>query len=319
MMRTLFGVVGLALAASSVDAAPRLGVNLSGLEAGNSGALYYTHIPPAAADIALAKAIGVTLLRVPFHMQRIYPAIGGASVTNELAALKTTVDAILADPNATLILDDHGFGAQSGATLGTSPMTATALAAQWGSLLKSLGRVGDHRVLIGLQNEPHVVASWWTVAQAEITALRAARINNTISLDGPGYSAAYSWKTPPIVDPAKATYFEPHVYFDSDDSGTHNNCVAGSAARIDPAIADARAHGYKIIFGEIAFGADPSCVAVRKAVIAKFKASPNVFGVTFWTMGNFALYPHYMFGLTGPNKAQPSVLMTALLADWSAH
>ena len=316
-IRTILAVLAFALIPQWAIAAPRLGVNMSGLEASNGGALYYTHVPPAAADIALAKASGVTLYRVPFQMQRIFPTIGGPAVANEVAALKATTDAIMADPNAVVILDDHSFGSQSNMVLGTAPVTPTTVAAQWNSLLRALGRV-DRRSFIGLQNEPHKVGSWWTVAQAEVTALRAIRVENPISLDGPGYSAAYSWKTPPITDPARAIYFEPHVYFDSDDSGTHNNCVAGSDSRVDPVLADAKVHGYQVIFGEMAFGADPSCAAVRKAVLAKVKASPNVFGVTFWTLGNFALYPNYMFGLTGPTRNQPSVLMTALLADWNA-
>src|ERR1043166_7717965 len=166
-------------------------------------------------------------------------------------------------------------------------------------LFTAIGCNGDPRVIIGLQNEPYTLTAdaWWTAAQAAVNELRALGITNYISVSGAGYANANLWpqvngpRAAAFVDSADRTYFETHIYFDQWGSGTQRPCWPGSANRVDPAIHHAAANGYQLIFGELAFSDDPSCDAERAAATAKLLASTSVYGATFWTMGNFYLYP----------------------------
>jgi endoglucanase len=84
-------------------------------------------------------------------------------------------------------------------------------------------------VAYDLTNEPHDmgVANWATIAQAAITAIRANGDNKTIMIEGDSWANAYYWptlsgqQTPFISDPANNYYYEAHLYFDSDYSGTY--------------------------------------------------------------------------------------------------
>ncbi|MBB4858244.1 endoglucanase [Novosphingobium chloroacetimidivorans] len=305
-MRTLL-IVSLALAALPVSAKPLFGVNLSGLEASKGGRLGWSHIAPTREDIALAVKSGVKVARIPFKMDRVAP--GGYLDPIEFGALRVTVATVRAAGIRPLI-DDHSYGAQA---------NPTALASAWANIAREL----PSDVILGLQNEPHKRgADWWPFAQSVVADLRAAGVQNWLSVAGSGYSPANTWdraQGPHVLrfkDPLKRTYFEAHTYFDKWGSGTEAPCVPGSANRLNPVLRHAQANGYRVIIGELAFSADPSCDAVRSAAVAKIKESPAVYAVTFWTLGNFAMHPRYLFGLTGPGKGKPSVLLNKLVAEW---
>ncbi|MGD0362319.1 MAG: cellulase family glycosylhydrolase [Bryobacteraceae bacterium] len=79
-----------------------------------------------------------------------------------------------------------------------------------------------------LTNEPHDmgVANWSQIAQKVLTAIRANGDNKTIMIPGDGWSNATYWTTyngaaPFITDPANNYYYEAHLYFDSDFSGSY--------------------------------------------------------------------------------------------------
>ncbi|MBB4861101.1 hypothetical protein HNO88_004455 [Novosphingobium chloroacetimidivorans] len=305
-MRAVLAVL-LSLNAFPVAAKPLLGVNLSGLEASNGGKLGWSHVAPTPADIELAAWSGIKVARIPFKMDRVAPR--GFLDPAEFGALRAAVSNVRAAGMRPL-LDDHSYGAQA---------NPTALASAWARIAKAL----PAEVILGLQNEPYKRgADWWPFAQTVVSELRAAGVENWLSVAGSGYSPANTWdrvQGPNVArfkDPLKRTYFEAHTYFDKWGSGTEVRCAPGSASRLDPVLRHAQANGYKIIIGELAFSADPSCDAVRSAAIAKIKASPAVYAATFWTLGNFVMYPRYLFGLTGPLKGKPSVLLERLTAEW---
>jgi endoglucanase len=318
-------LLGLLLSPPSFAVSPPLlGVNLSGLESGKGGALGFSHVAPAAVDIALAYGRGIRLFRVPIRAVRLAPAIGAPVDPIEARALRETLDRILARPGTTVLIDWHDFGKSYGLPYGTTPWTPVTIAAHVARVLDATGRRNDPRVMVGLQNEPVAagVEGWWAAAQQVTLALRAAGIRNWLSVSGANYAAAAKWGgrngdfARQFTDPLRHTVFETHQYFDADGSGTASACVPGSERRLDPALRHAEANGYKLLIGELAFGNDSTCDAVRSAAIARIKASPAVYGVTFWTLGNFALYPRYVFGLSGPAKGQPSVLLDRLIRDW---
>ena len=83
-------------------------------------------------------------------------------------------------------------------------------------------------VAYDLTNEPHDmgVASWAAIAQAAVTAIRANGDQKTIMIEGNSWANATYWasdngSTPFISDPLNNYYYEAHLYFDSDFSGTY--------------------------------------------------------------------------------------------------
>jgi|ERR1035441_9576652 endoglucanase len=83
-------------------------------------------------------------------------------------------------------------------------------------------------VAYDLTNEPHDmgVANWGQIAQKAVTAIRNNGDNKTIMIPGDGWSNATFWSsyngaTPFISDSANNYYYEAHLYFDHDFSGTY--------------------------------------------------------------------------------------------------
>jgi endoglucanase len=79
-----------------------------------------------------------------------------------------------------------------------------------------------------LTNEPHDmgVANWGQIAQMALTAIRNNGDTKTIMIPGDGWSNATYWSTYNgnsafITDPANNYYYEAHLYFDHDFSGTY--------------------------------------------------------------------------------------------------
>jgi hypothetical protein len=323
MMRYLIAVA--ACLAAPTAAAPMFGVNLGGLEAGETGKLGWTHAAPARTNIDLAWEKGMRLFRIPIRAPRIMPMIGGSFDPAELAALKDTTDYILGK-GGTVLVDWHDFGASYGLPYGKGRWSVAAIVSLNVRILDAIGRRGSGRVIVGLQNEPFLagVAGWWSTVQDVVLGLRRAGVSNVLAVSGANYAAAGKWDgtngnyAAKFVDPLRRLVFETHVYFDKWSSGTASECVAGSANRLDPVLRRATADGYKVIVSEIAFSADASCNAVRTAALAKLRASNAVYGVTFWTLG--ALYPHpgYMFGLLVKGGGS-SVLLDRIVAGWMAR
>ena len=314
--------ISVAISTPAAAQTARLGVNLSGLEAAEGGALGWTHVAPTAADIDLALKNGVTLFRIPVRTYRLMPTIGGPLSSKEVAALKSATDRVLAQPGTEVIIDFHDYGRTKGNTFGSEIWNAKEIASFHDRLLTALGLRNSDRAILGLQNEPHLAKNWWVAAQAVTTELRRRGVTNMLSVSGTGYSTASQFErlqAPKIrvfVDPLNRTVFEPHAYHDKGGAGRYSGCVKGSESRIIAAIKSAEKNGYKILIGETAWGADANCDPVREKVIAAIKASPAVYGVTFWTLGNFALFPRYPFGLSGPTKGKASILFDRILREW---
>jgi len=94
-----------------------------------------------------------------------------------------------------------------------------------------------------LTNEPHDmgtdasgnVVDWGQIAQQVVTAIRNNGDTKTIMIEGDGwanptYWSTYNGDTAFIIDPANNYYYEAHLYFDSDFSGTYAETYAEELA-----------------------------------------------------------------------------------------
>lgn len=179
-------------------------------------------------------------------------------------------------------------------------------------------------VSYGLVNEPNHMSTmtWFSAAQAAVTAIRAAGSRQRIFVPGNGYTAASGWtsnyydyplpppadQTPrsnaygwlnangpgqPILDPANNIVAEVHTYLDSSEGGLADDITSVTAARdhVSVALNEAMANGYKIYLGEIGIyagsaGAGFTANDVWADFVSYFNANQGpIMGLSWWAGG----------------------------------
>lgn len=199
-----------------------------------------------------------------------------------------------------------------GGLVGSVAVPTAAFADFWAKMAANFK--GRPLISYGLVNEPNNMStmSWWASAQAAITAIRSAGSAQRIFVPGNGYSAASAWTAnfydtdvparsnaygwlnangagQPISDPLNNIVAEVHTYLDSDESGTHDDITAITAARDHIAVAlnEAVAHGYRIYLGEIGiYAGNASANAAWADFVAYFNANSGpLVGFTWWAGG----------------------------------
>ena len=188
--------------------------------------------------------------------------------------LKATIDYLLSkgvfillemfqqDPNAAANFGSTAYDTApcyKGTYIGSGAVTSAAFGDLWGKMAQLFSY--DQRIAFGLINEPHAVGSfttsvWFAAAQAAITAVRAAGINNWIWVPGMqwtdsgtfvsnGSAAAFLG----LTDPAKRMGVSVHNY-----NGLLG--VAGEPTNSMTAVTSwARANGVQIQVGELSVDA----------------------------------------------------------------
>jgi endoglucanase len=169
-------------------------------------------------------------------------------------------------------------------------------------------------VSYGLVNEPNNMSTmtWFSAAQAAITAIRATGSRQRIFVPGNGYTAASGWTSnyydtdptnpvsnaygwlhanggQPIFDPLNNIVAEVHTYLDSSEGGLADDITAITAARdhVSVALNEATAHGYKIYLGEIGiYAGNPNAYAAWADFVSYFNANQGpLMGFTWWAGG----------------------------------
>ena len=205
------------------------GVNLSGAEydpGGTREGNNYTY--PTDAEIDYYASKGMTVIRLPFLLERVEPVAGGPLSATELGYIDHVVN-YAASKGIDVILDPHDFGTEYGTVIGTTAASNATFANFWGELAGHFASRSN--VLFGLMNEPNAVTptQWLTSANAAIAAIRAAgATTQQILVPGTDWDGAATWVSSGnaqvlgsgIVDPSHNFAFEVHQYLDSDGSGT---------------------------------------------------------------------------------------------------
>jgi hypothetical protein len=187
---------------------------------------------PSAATFSYLARRGATLVRLAFRWERLQRAPASPLDLDELARLRTSVDAA-GRAGLRVILDCHNYGAyylRDGSmgrrrAIGSRDLTVRDFADLWRRLARAFR---GNRVILGygLMNEPTGMNSarkWEIASQAGVNAIREAHDRHRI------YAAAYGWSNvaafqenhshgPWIRDPARNTWYEAHQYFDRDMS-----------------------------------------------------------------------------------------------------
>jgi endoglucanase len=195
------------------------------------------------------------------------------------------------------------------------------------------------KVSYGLINEPNHMstATWFTAAQAAITAIRGAGSNQRIYVPGNAYTAASTWTTAnsyggdatsnadgwlnangvgqPLADPLNNIAVEVHDYVDCYQGGLYDEIMSNTAAgdQADVTVQWARANGYSVYIGEIglyagnapALNPDPGCnghtgdaaTAWANFITYADANTDTLIGFTWWAGG----YPAWWNDLHAPH------------------
>jgi endoglucanase len=228
------------------------GVNVSEAEWGAQGdprtaAYDVGYSFPTAPTFDYFAARGLGFIRLPLSWERLQPTLGGDLDPTNLGYLQADI-AYAKAAGALVSIEPHNFGRYTlaGTTTpciidnpcqGTTVSVTSADLADFWVKMSNVFANEPAVVAYDLMNEPHDmgVANWNQITQNVLTAIRNNGDNKTIMIPGDGWSNATYWasnngSTAFISDPANNYYYEAHLYFDSDFSGTYAETYAQELA-----------------------------------------------------------------------------------------
>ncbi|KAK6075526.1 cellulase [Seiridium cupressi] len=270
----------------------------------------YAFINEAAVDVHVDQN-HVNLFRIAFLLERMCPPATGLGATfNEthFDYYKEAVDYITVTKGAYAILDPHNYmryndpssQPYSGSIIGNTSDTTAATTEQFGQFWGELAsRFADNeRVIFGLMNEPHDMASSLVLAnnQAAIDGIRAANASNLIIMPGNSWTGGHSWTegTDPssavmnqFNDPLNNTAIDIHEYLDYDFSGGHLECVSDPATNLDALTAWLTENNLKAFITEFGGSNSTSCQKMLPDILNYMSDNPEYIGWTAWAAGPF--------------------------------
>ncbi|KAF5370416.1 hypothetical protein D9757_013143 [Collybiopsis confluens] len=249
------------------------------------------------------------LFRLPTGWQFLANnVLGGTLNSANLARYDALVQGCLAT-GAFCIVDIHNYARWNGGIIGQGGPTDDQFVSLWTQLATKYK--SQSRVVFGVMNEPHdlVLSTWVATVQKVVTAIRnTGATSQMILLPGTDFTSAGDFVTngsgPALLavkNPDGTTtnlIFDVHKYLDSDNSGTHTECVTNN---IDDAFAPLatwlRTNGRQALLSETGGGNVQSCATFMCQELAFLNANSDVYlGYTGWSAGGFA--PSWDYNLT---------------------
>lgn len=304
------------------------GVNLAGAEFGDvfPGVYGTDYIYPTVEELDYFKSKGLMLIRLPFKWERIQPELYGDLNPDELARMKSFVDAA-EERDMKILLDMHNYGRRNfkgtGYVIGEGALTIAHVVDVWAKLagkFKSNTNIWGY----GLMNEPHDMPSpdtWFNIAQALINAIREVDAETSIVVGGDSFSSAARWKMASdnlknLEDPSDNLIFEAHVYFDNDQSGKYaksyeeeNATPETGVESVTPFVEWLNENGLRGFIGE--YGVpddDPRWLVTLDNLLQYLKA--NCINGTYWAAGPWwPTYPMSVEPKDGVDRPQLPTLL----------
>ncbi|ESZ90854.1 endoglucanase II [Sclerotinia borealis F-4128] len=247
------------------------------------------------------SSTGHNIFRLPVGWQYLVNnVLGGTLHAGNLANYDLLVQGCLAT-GATCIIDIHNYARWNGGIIGQGGPTNAQFASLWSQLAGKYK--GNTKLIFGLMNEPHDLTSittWAASVQAAVTAIRQAGATSTmLLLPGSDYASAGAF----ISDGSAAALstvknldgtttnliFDVHKYLDSDNSGTHTECVTNNIdAAFAPLATWLRTNRRQAILSETGGGNTASCKTYLCQQVAYLNANSDVYlGYIGWSAGSF--------------------------------
>jgi len=254
------------------------------------------------------------LFRLPVGWQYLVnDNLGGTLDSTNFGLYDTLVQQCLAT-GAYCIIDIHNYARWNGTIIGQGGPTNDQFADVWEQLATHYA--SDDRIIFGTMNEPHDIPdidTWADTVQAVVTAIRSAgATSQMILLPGNDYTSAAAY----ISDGSAAALskvtnpdgsfdnliFEVHKYSDSDNSGTHTECVTNNIDDAFSPLADyARQNNRLVLNTEFGGGNGTDCITDIGQQLAFLNQNSDVFlGWSAWSAGSFD--DTYILDLTPVNN-----------------
>jgi len=257
-------------------------------------------VTPPASQFQHFASQGVNLFRVPFAWVEMTPTLGGTIDSGFFSRYDTTVQQGLAT-GAYVIIDLHNYARWNGQIINQGGPTNAQYASLWSQLAAKYA--SNPKIIFGIMNEPHDLPSispWVSAVQAAVNAIRAAGATcQMILIPGSSWSSAQALPNEAgpqlltVTDPSGGTsrlIFDVHKYLDSDNSGTHDDCVTDNVGVMQTLVSWLQNNGNRqAILSETGGGHTSSCYTDLKSQLAYVKgAYPTMLGYAVWSAGGFA-------------------------------
>ncbi|THH19988.1 hypothetical protein EW146_g1281 [Bondarzewia mesenterica] len=304
------------------------GVNTAGYDfsVATDGSFNGTGTTPPASQYEHFASEGVNIFRILFLLpaafawQLMTPTVGGTISTSFFARYDATVQAALsASTSPYVIIDLHNYARWNGSIIGQGGPTNDEFASIWSQLAAKYA--DEPRIIFGIMNEPHDIPSisaWADSVQVAVNAIRAAGATSQyLLMPGSSWSSAQALPTEagpfllnvtdPIGGTSKLLFDGAHIscvdllemrtlisqkvhkYLDSDNSGTHADCVTNNVDVLTTLVAWLKASGNRqAILSETGGGNTSSCETDVAQELAYIKANSGIIvGFTIWAAGAF--------------------------------
>jgi endoglucanase len=254
------------------------GVNIAGYDFGMAitGTQDQSQIIDEASDGTsqmqhFANQDGFNMFRLPAGWQFLTAnQLGGNLDSNNFGKYDRLVQGCLAT-GAYCIVDIHNYARWNGAVIGQGGPTDAQFVALWTSLATKYK--SQSKVIFGVMNEPHdlTISTWAATVQKVVTAIRnAGATSQMILLPGTDFTSAANFISNgsggaliKVTNPDGSTtnlIFDVHKYLDSDNSGTHTECVTNNIdSAFSPLATWLRQNNRQAILSETGGGNTQSC------------------------------------------------------------
>jgi endoglucanase len=245
------------------------------------------------------KDDNLNIFRLPVGWQYLVNNnLGGTLDSTNAGKYDQLVQACL-QTGASCIVDVHNYARWNGQIVGQGGPTNAQLASLWTQLATKYA--SQSKIIFGVMNEPHdlQMTQWAATVQAVVTAIRAVAKSQLILLPGTDYTSAGTFPTNSgpyllnVTNPDSSTtglIFDVHKYLDSDNSGTHTECVTNNIdSAFSPLATWLRTNKRQALNSETGGGNTASCEQDLCQQIAYLNQNSDVFlGYVGWAAGSFS-------------------------------
>ncbi|KAI6861516.1 Endoglucanase [Hortaea werneckii] len=183
---------------------------------------------------------GLNAFRLPVGWQYLVGNdLGGSLDSSNFANYDNLVQGCLDSGAALCVVDVHNYARYNGAVVGQGGPTNAQFSSLWSQIAAKYA--DESRIVFGVMNEPHDlnIETWAETVQAAVTAIReAGATSQRILLPGNDFtdaaqfvdngSAAALSSVTNLDGSTTNLIYDVHRYLDSDNSGTHRNCVTNN-------------------------------------------------------------------------------------------
>ncbi|KAK2760166.1 Endoglucanase EG-II [Arachnomyces sp. PD_36] len=336
--------VGLSMALASLTSAQLTkyaGVNIAGFDFGckTDGSFVADEMLPPLSDTSGIDGIGqmehfsqdhgLNVFRLPVAWQYLTNNQVGSTLSEENLGLYDQLVQGCLGTGALCIIDIHNYARWDNTFVGQGGPTDDDFVSLWTQLATKYA--SESSIAFGVMNEPHDVPDlevWGQTVQKVVTAIREAGATDQIILmPGDDWTSAGAFVEngsaeilSNVSNPNGSTtnlIFDVHRYLDSDNSGTHVECVTNNVDdSFAPLATWLRDAGRQAFLTETGGGNVDSCVQYMCEQLESLNENSDVYlGWVGWAAGSFD--DTYELVLTPTGSAgnwQDTTLLTSCIA-----